>query len=238
MKLKISVVTVSYNAVSTIEDTIKSVVNQTYDNIEYIIIDGGSTDGTVDIIKKYSDKISYWISEPDKGIYDAMNKGILAATGCYVCFIGADDTFFSNTSLSDVEEKLDIQANCIYYGDVKLRPSGKVYDRNFSLFKLIRKNICHQAIFYPTSLLKNHRYSLKYKAYSDYYQNILFWGMGIKFKYVPITIANFTIGGFSLKGDKDFMDDRGGIVFKNLGLIPYVYYLLRVKLVNALKRIL
>ena len=75
----ISVVTVSYNAVSTIEQTIISVLNQMYFNIEYIIIDGGSTDGTVDIIKRYDDKIAYWQSEPDRGIYDAMNKGILQA---------------------------------------------------------------------------------------------------------------------------------------------------------------
>ena len=77
----ISVVTVSYNAVATIEQTLLSVINQTYPNIEYIIIDGGSTDGTVDIIKKYADEIVYWISEPDKGIYDAMNKGIKKANG-------------------------------------------------------------------------------------------------------------------------------------------------------------
>lgn len=75
----ISVITVSYNAVSTIEDTILSVINQTYPNIEYIIIDGGSADGTVDIIEKYVDRISYWVSEPDKGIYDAMNKGLKVA---------------------------------------------------------------------------------------------------------------------------------------------------------------
>ena len=83
----ISVVTVSYNAVLTIEQTILSVINQTYPNVEYIIIDGGSTDGTVDIIKKYADKIAYWVSEPDKGIYDAMNKGGLKATGDLFSFL-------------------------------------------------------------------------------------------------------------------------------------------------------
>ena len=91
----ISVVTVSYNAVSTIEQTILSVINQTYPHIEYIIIDGGSTDGTVDIIKKYADKIVYWVSESDKGIYDAMNKAIDVASGDYVNFINAGDKFCS-----------------------------------------------------------------------------------------------------------------------------------------------
>ena len=83
---KISVVTVSFNCVQNIELTILSVINQTYSDVEYIVIDGGSTDGTVDIIKSYSDRISYWISESDKGIYDAMNKGIAVATGDYVSF--------------------------------------------------------------------------------------------------------------------------------------------------------
>lgn len=95
--LKISIITVSYNAAKTIEQTIQSVVNQTYDNIEYIIIDGGSTDGTVDIIKKYEDKIAYWVSEPDKGIYDAMNKGILKASGEYIYFLGADDWLYNES---------------------------------------------------------------------------------------------------------------------------------------------
>ena len=95
----ISVITVSYNAVLTIEQTILSVINQTYLNIEYIIIDGGSTDGTVNVIKKYADKIAYWVSESDKGIYDAMNKGIAYSHGEYCNFINAGDKFCSSSLL-------------------------------------------------------------------------------------------------------------------------------------------
>ena len=80
----ISVITVCYNVASTIEKTMLSVLNQTYKNLEYIIIDGNSTDGTVDIIKKYAERLTFWISEPDKGIYDAMNKGIKLATGKWI----------------------------------------------------------------------------------------------------------------------------------------------------------
>jgi glycosyltransferase involved in cell wall biosynthesis len=88
---RISVIPVVYNAVATLEETILSVINQDFDNFEFIIIDGRSTDGTIEIIKKYQDKITLWISEPDKGIYDAMNKGIQNAKGEYVYFLGAED---------------------------------------------------------------------------------------------------------------------------------------------------
>ena len=100
--MKISVVTVCYNAADTIERTMLSVLNQTYHDIEYIIIDGGSTDGTVDIIRKYADKIAYWVSEPDKGIYDAMNKGIKVATGEWINFMNAGDYYYSNEVLKNV----------------------------------------------------------------------------------------------------------------------------------------
>ena len=89
IKPLITVVTICYNAVDTIEETIKSVIEQTYPNIEYIVIDGGSKDGTVDIIKKYQDKISYWVSEPDRGIYDAMNKGTMKANGRWINFMNS-----------------------------------------------------------------------------------------------------------------------------------------------------
>ena len=93
-----------YNAVTTIETTILSVINKNYSNIEYIVIDGGSIDGTVDIIKKYADKITDWVSEPDKGIYDAMNIGIIVATGEWINFMNTGDTFYNENVFSEIFE--------------------------------------------------------------------------------------------------------------------------------------
>ena len=115
----ISIVTVSYNAVLTIEQTILSVINQTYPNVEYIIIDGGSTDGTVDIIKKYEDKIAYWVSEPDKGIYDAMNKGVVVATGEWINFMNAGDIFTDGDVIDKLfHQNIIINRVGIVFGDV------------------------------------------------------------------------------------------------------------------------
>ena len=102
----VSIVTVVYNGENFLEETIKSVINQTYENIEYIIIDGGSTDGTVDIIKKYEDKINYWVSEKDAGIYDAMNKGIEAFKGDYINFLNAGDSYVNNEVLNRASVRL------------------------------------------------------------------------------------------------------------------------------------
>ena len=124
----ISIVTVSYNAVATIEQTILSVINQTYSNIEYIIIDGGSTDGTLDVIKKYADKIAYWVSEPDKGIYDAMNKGIKVATGEWINFMNCGDYFVANNTLESVfgSGKIYKKAEILYGDSIQLNVEKKI----------------------------------------------------------------------------------------------------------------
>lgn len=111
----VTVITVAFNSVATIEDTIASVIEQSYSNIEYLIIDGGSTDGTLDIIKKYEGKIDYWVSEKDSGIYDAMNKGISLATGDYIGMLNSDD-FFSDVSAMDkiVSGALSSNADAVF----------------------------------------------------------------------------------------------------------------------------
>ena len=98
----ISIITVVFNGEKKLEKTISSVINQTYDNLEYIVIDGSSKDGTIDIIKKYEDKINYWVSEKDSGIYEAMNKGILASKGDYINFMNAGDFFTRKNLVSEV----------------------------------------------------------------------------------------------------------------------------------------
>ena len=113
----ISVVTICYNAKNDLEKTILSVLSQTYQDIEYIIIDGGSTDGTVDIIHKYSERLFYWISEPDKGIYDAMNKGMDRATGSWINFMNAGDTFCDNEVIKNIFGYNDLSDYSVFYGD-------------------------------------------------------------------------------------------------------------------------
>ena len=118
--VKISIVTVCYNAVAVIEKTIQSVLSQTYRNIEYIVIDGASTDGTIDVLKKYQTKISCFISEPDEGIYDAMNKGLKIATGEWICFMNAGDFFYDTEVLNSMH--FDEYSSNLYgclYGDFK-----------------------------------------------------------------------------------------------------------------------
>jgi len=129
----VSVITVVYNSLNLIEKTIRSILGQTYPNIEFIVIDGGSTDGTVDIIRRHEKQISWWISEPDHGIYDAMNKGLAAATGNYVWFINAGDRIYATDTLEKIFDDPSSQTRVpgsilrlgkIYYGDTMIVDSG------------------------------------------------------------------------------------------------------------------
>ncbi|NNE56263.1 MAG: glycosyltransferase, partial [Flavobacteriales bacterium] len=115
---KVSIITVAWNSAETIQDTIESVIGQTYSNIEYIIVDGGSSDETVNIIKHFEEKISRWTSEPDDGIYDAMNKGIEMATGDYIGILNSDDFYADNTVVEDVMNLMTKSGNEALYADL------------------------------------------------------------------------------------------------------------------------
>ena len=238
---KISVVTVCYNAAATIEKTMLSVINQTYENIEYIIIDGGSTDGTVDIIKKYADRIAYWVSEPDKGIYDAMNKGIKVATGEWINFMNAGDEFYDKDVIKEIVQSFTVM-DAVYYGDAWVSSINKKYWGKFSKLKLAMGNICHQALFYPSLILKRKLYNTDYCIFADYVLNLKLWNT-IKFNYIPQIVCLYDFGGLSTTRkitDIKFAADKKKIIIKACGiknyLIGVIYrFCLRVKnLINGI----
>lgn len=225
--IKISVVTVCYNAVDTIEDTILSVINQTYDNIEYIIIDGGSTDGTVDVIKRYSAKIEYWVSEPDKGIYDAMNKGVLRAHGKYVNFMNAGDGFYSSQVLSDIIHYFDDEVDVIY-GDILLKTvlgDRKISPRPLSDIKK-RDPIFHQASFIKTENLIDMPYNNYYRIAGDYDFFYKLYNKNKTFRYIAHLISYFNSGGISSTNIKLRLIENYQVRNKKVYLVQYlnIYY--------------
>lgn len=192
-----SIITVSFNSAKTIEKTILSVLNQTYKNIEYIIIDGGSIDGTLDIINKYKDKISYIVSEKDGGIYDAMNKGTAVARGDYLNFMNSDDYFFSDSIIEEclpfLNDKYDI-----VYGDVEVR---------YNNFKFIKKKLPpkylwaapanHQSAFIKRETMSKYGYNISNKIVADYEFFLTVYYNGGKILKINKVIASFYSGGYS-----------------------------------------
>ena len=232
----LTIVTVSYNAAFTIESTILSVINQTYSNIEYIIIDGGSIDGTIDIIKKYDDKIAYWISEPDNGIYDAMNKSINFLKGDWILFLGADDILYSTDVIQEVSGYLKSD-NIIYYGNVVFCPSKAYYGGKFNKFSIVSRNICHQAIFYPRIVFDKYRYETKYPVYADYNLNITCFGDNqITFQYIDLMIVQFSEQGTSAKvRDEKFEKDFYQIISRKLGKCYSLYAFCKLSIYHFIK---
>lgn len=193
----ISIITVSYNAVKTIEQTILSVINQAESRLEYIIIDGGSSDGTIDIIKKYSSQIDYWISESDNGIYDAMNKGASKAKGKYLAFLNADDWYEPNV-IKDIINHTD-GINDLVYGIIKIHnKTGFLYAHGASM-----NNIHNEMIAHPATLIKKDifyqlgGYDLSYKYVADYDLMLRLYNRGGKFYFTDKIIANFRLDGAS-----------------------------------------
>jgi glycosyltransferase involved in cell wall biosynthesis len=230
----VTLVTVVLNGESLLEETIQSVISQTYPNIEYLIIDGGSTDRTLDIIRKYEHAINYWVSEKDGGIYEAMNKSMRVANGDWIFFIGADDRFCSkNTveySVSQMKKK-----DAIYYGNVILSNSGKIYGGKFNKYKLMQQNICHQSIFYPVTIYKNKNYDTQFKLLADYKYNIELAGDKVNFIYMPEVIVIFNEHGMSCNGDEKFNTNKLRLIRSSFGIFYYVIKLVRTYLAEIYK---
>ena len=202
---KISIITVVYHAADTIEQTIRSVVEQDYPNIEYIIIDGGSTDGTLDVIKKYEDRIAYWVSEPDKGIYDAMNKGLSAATGDYIYYLGADDCLYDTAVISKIvsclrsEAEPDVLCGAVMMVDPVYRIE-KVYRSFFSEEAVLSGyNAPHQGMFVRRAILNQHPFDTNYRVAADYKNFLTFYYLdsNIILRQTDLIVAYYANDGVS-----------------------------------------
>lgn len=227
----ISIITVSYNAVNVIEQTISSIVNLNFDDYEYIIVDGGSTDGTIDLIKKYQDKISHWISEPDKGIYDAMNKGANIAKGEYVIYINAGDKIldFNFNFLKSTKNK------DVFYGNILLEDNRAVVPYDLKIIGYAMP-FCHQAVIVKTQLMKEYGFNCNYKIAADFdlFQRLI--KDKKEFKYENITMAMFEGGGVSSKMSKVYVKEYLSIIFKNKINYYWPYSLIKFILILMISK--
>jgi len=198
--MKFSIITVNYNNAAGLEKTFKSVFSQTYADFDFVVIDGGSTDNSTNIIEQHKDKISYWISEKDTGVYNAMNKGIRAAKGDFVIFMNSGDVFFDADVLQNAYPLITLEY-AIYYGNnIKKSPSSerlKTYPAklNFSFF--YSSSLNHQSTFIKKSLFDDiFYYNENYKIASDWE----FFAHAICLQNVPYKYLNQTISIYDFTG--------------------------------------
>ena len=239
-KPKISVITVVYNGEKFLEETIKSVINQTYENIEYIIIDGGSTDGTLDIIKKYEDKITYWISESDKGIYDAMNKGIDLVTGDWINFMNAGDSFFDNEIIEFLFKDNEYPDIDFLYGDLNIKYENFQKMKKTLSLEYFWKGMpfSHQSVFIDSTFHKANKYNLEYKIASDFNFFYNAHNDNRKFSCVNKTISNILYGGLSDSNHLAVCKENYKIVTRDNIKIKYHIYYIYIYISVILKKII
>jgi glycosyltransferase involved in cell wall biosynthesis len=221
----ISVVTVVLNRASVLPQTIQSLSDQSFTDFEYIVIDGGSTDGTVDLLKS-SPCVSHWVSEEDGGIFEAMNKGAALASGRWLYFLGSDDVLDNAGVLAAVASRLK-NDDTLYYGNVTLLSDGGSYAGHFSRFRLARQNICHQAVFYPRSVFSRYAYETQYRLVADWVLNMrCFNDPSFRAEYFPLTVCIFddVSGQSSLQSDEDFENDYRELLRRDFPAWIAVWY--------------
>lgn len=225
---KLSVITIVYNNVRDIERTLLSVLDQSYPNIEYIVIDGASTDGTREVLKKYESRLSKLVSEKDKGIYDAMNKGLALAQGDYVLFMNSGDEIYAADTVEKVfasEPEADI-----YYGETEMydetwkslgqRRHKAPADFSWKHFKY-GMSISHQAIYIRRSLTD--MYDMHYKLSSDIDWILKAAKRAKKIVNTRMYVAKYLVGGMSKKRHRQSLIERFHIFSKHYGLIPNLF---------------
>ena len=217
----ISIVTICFNSANTVEETIKSVLGQDYPLLDYVIIDGGSTDGTVDILSRYKHRFGYFCSEPDNGISDAFNKGIKNAKGDIICIINSDDILLPgalNAVVEYYEEGVDIYRGNVIIRNKETGFAGRdIPSMKFPLMPFF-VNVDHQGTFVTAQAHKKWGYyDTKFKYMMDHDFLARCYQGGAKFKYMPVDVAEFRLGGVSVASIRQKKYDLEHIVLNNGG---------------------
>lgn len=216
----ISIITIVYKDPEGLKRTIESVRAQTYKNIEYIVIDGASGVETETILKNNDKIITTWVSEPDKGIYDAMNKGIARATGQWVNFMNAGDIFYDDTVLEEIFTKTDYDDKALLYG-YKFEDGEPVYPLPLWFLQMGIIMACHQSMFFNKNILKQDLlYDLRYPIYGDYeLVNRIYKHHPTYIHYIPTPIAIYEGGGISSRPSPQKRKDKFKIIYRHYGLV-------------------
>jgi glycosyltransferase involved in cell wall biosynthesis len=223
----ISIIIATFNAGRYLKDCLASIREQPFKDLEILVIDGGSTDDTIEILKGMNDPRLSWTSGPDAGIYDAMNKGIRMAKGRWCYFLGADDRLLPG--FSELAARLKDE-NAVYYGNSEpyYGDSGEtplLLTGKFSKYRLAKHCMNHQAIIYPTKAFSKYQYELRYKVCADYALNIRLWGdRAFKKIFHPVSIVRYDMTGFSavnVVNDIPFKKDKLQIIRESMGWLMY-----------------
>lgn len=230
---KFSIITVTYNAADTIEDTIQSVISQTYHHVEYIIIDGASKDNTLNIVDRYREHITCLVSEPDKGLYDAMNKGMQLATGDYLCFLNAGDSFHEDNTLQLMVHSLRNTEKLpdVLYGETELVDSEGHFVRMRRLsapetlnWKSFRQGmlVCHQAFFARRELTEP--YDLHYRFSADFDWCIRIMKKASVLHNTHLTLIDYLAEGMTTQNHQASLRERFYIMTRHYGWLSTILH--------------
>jgi glycosyltransferase involved in cell wall biosynthesis len=214
---RLSIITINLNNCDGLKKTLKSVFIQEYHDYELIIIDGGSTDGSVEVIKEYKNKIHYWVSEPDNGVYHAMNKGIEKAQGEYLFFLNSGDTLYSENTLSKILDTSPQEQ--ILYGDTYIISANnkkmiKKYPSELTLNFFYNSALCHQASFLKRNLFNDiGLYSEEYKLASDWLFTIeAIILRNVSYRHLDIVVSNYDLSGISFVQKEQLTMERESVL--------------------------
>lgn len=219
--MKLSIITINFNNKEGLQKTISSVTPQTFRDYEWIIIDGGSTDGSQVLIEQISNHLAYWVCEPDKGIYNAMNKGIRMAKGEWLLFLNSGDWLCENTTLEKVFAQESSTADVMYGDKMQWTPDKSFllsFPERLSLDYLVRYSICHQATFFRKELFIQEQYEETYSIASDWAFDIKLMLQGKRFEHIPVTVCYYDNTGISALGSEKQQQEKKDIIEK---YIPY-----------------